>query len=340
MNKLDKIREELQKQQGGNGNGNFKRDTSVFPHWLMPLNTSTTLRFLPDGNEDNIFFWVEKQIINLPFQGVKGTSNNEEIVVKVPCNDMFKPKSCPITQEIVPWFKTDMDALARKYWKNRTYLFQGFVVNSELEEEEVPENPIRRFVMSKTIFKIIQESLLDVENFETPPTDYENGVNFRIKKAMRTTENGEMNDYSTSTWDRKESALSESQLEAINEYGLYDLSSFLPARPDEEHLEVMFDMFKASLDNQPYDPEKWKGYYEPWGLNKIMGLSNDGDDATQSSSSSDKSDSDTDTSDTVTESSEDANSDSTDSDSDDGDSKPSKSANDILAQLQNRAKTS
>jgi len=340
VNKLDKIREELKKQQGSSNNkSQGPRDNSVFPHWLMPLNTSTTLRFLPDGNEDNLFFWVEKQMINLPFKGVKGTDHDKLVTVKVPCNDMFKPKSCPITQEIVPWFKTDMDAYARRYWKNRSYLFQGFVISTEMEEKEVPENPIRRFMMSKSIFKIIQESILDVENFDTLPTDYEDGVNFRIKKTMKTTENGEMNDYSTSTWERKETPLNESQLEAINEHGLYDLSTFLPPRPTDEQLEVIFEMFKASLDEQPYDADKWKDYYAPWGLSEIIGDSGQ----TTTTSSSDSNDNDDDDKpwddDDSSDSDDSDNTESNDSnDSDEG--SPTKNANDILEQLKARAKAS
>jgi hypothetical protein len=33
-------------------------ETSIYPHWEMTLNATATIRFLPDGNSDNPFFWV------------------------------------------------------------------------------------------------------------------------------------------------------------------------------------------------------------------------------------------------------------------------------------------
>lgn len=283
MNRLQEMRKKLDQQLNKNRpSGN--RDNSVFPHWNAPDGSVTTLRFLPDGNEDNVFFWLEKQAINLTFNGIKGTDHNDVVTVQVPCVDMWKPKSCPITQEISPWFNTDMDEIARKYWKKRSYLFQGFVIDSDLDEDETPENPIRRFIMSKSLFKIIQDSILDTAMFEDLPTDYNNGTNFRIKK----TKNGNYADYSTSQWDRRESALTEDQLKAIDENGLYNLSDYLPSRPSEEGLEVMFDMFTASLDDKPYDPDLWAEHFKPWNLDQIMGNTSDSNDSSSSSKVSSK----------------------------------------------------
>ena len=50
----------------------LREDTSIYPHWEMAPNATATLRFLPDGNTDNPFFWAERDVIKLYFQGVKG----------------------------------------------------------------------------------------------------------------------------------------------------------------------------------------------------------------------------------------------------------------------------
>jgi len=43
----------------------------------MATNATATLRFLPDGNTDNTLFWVERDVIKLYFQGIKGKPEAE-----------------------------------------------------------------------------------------------------------------------------------------------------------------------------------------------------------------------------------------------------------------------
>ena len=52
----------------------------------------------------------------------------------------------------------------------------------------------------------------------------------------------------------------------INEVGLFNLSDFLPKQPTEADLKVIKEMFEASVDGQPYDPDRWAAYYKPYGL--------------------------------------------------------------------------
>jgi hypothetical protein len=73
-------------------------------------------------------------------------------------------------------------------------------------------------------------------------------------------------DYNTSKWSRKESALTAEEQAAIEKYGLYDLSTFLPKRPGEVELRVIKEMFEASVDGQPYDAERWGQYFRPAGV--------------------------------------------------------------------------
>jgi len=236
-------------------------DNAIFPHWNIPEGSSATLRFLPDSDENNTFFWKERQMIRLEFPGVKGGDEHKSVTVQVPCVEMWE-QSCPIHAEIRPWFKDpSMEDIARKYWKKRSYIFQGFVVNSELQEDVKPDNPIRRFVISPQIFKIISQALMDPD-FPEIPTDYEAGTDFRVVKSTK----GQYADYSTSNWARRERSLDQTERDAVAQHGLFNLNDFLPKRPTDEELGIIFEMFEASVDGQLYDPDRFSNYYRPYGL--------------------------------------------------------------------------
>ncbi|NDB82014.1 MAG: hypothetical protein EB127_04635, partial [Alphaproteobacteria bacterium] len=58
---------------------------------------------------------------------------------------------------------------------------------------------------------------------------------------------------------------------AVEQYGLFDLSSFLPKKPGEVELKVIKEMFEASVDGQSYDTERWGQYFRPAGVNAPTG---------------------------------------------------------------------
>jgi len=235
-------------------------DRASFNFWNMQEGQTATVRFLPDGDPNNSFFWVERNMFKLPFTGVKG-QGDRETVIQVPCLEMYG-ESCPILSEVRTWYKDDsLKETANRYWKKRTYLFQGFVRQNPLPDDVSPENPIRRIIISPQIFQIIKSSLMNPE-IENLPTDYVMGLDFKINKTNK----GGFGDYSTSNWSRKESALSDDERLAIETHGLYNLRDYLPRRPSDSEQRVIREMFEASVDGRPYDPDKWAAYYRPWGL--------------------------------------------------------------------------
>lgn len=273
---LEEIRRKLQALEPKKSNSQSKySDKTVYPHWDIAEGTSAIVRFLPDGNEDNTLFWVEKQIINLTFPGILGQDENREVVVKVPCIETWEGKNkCPILNEVRPWWKDpQMEDTARKYWVKRTYFFQGIVKQDPLKEQDPPENPIRRFTITPQIYAIVRASLLDPE-MTNSPVDYINGTDFIISKTSK----GGHADYTTSKWARKESSITEEMLDAIEKYKLVDLSTYLPKKPTAEHLSVMFDMFQDSLAGNLYDPAKYSSYYKPVGFNSGNNTSQGSDD--------------------------------------------------------------
>lgn len=236
-------------------------DNAIFAHWNIKEGENATLRFLPDADESNTFFWKERQMMRFEFPGVKGGDENKPVTVQVPCIEMWN-ETCPVHAEIRPWFKdSSMEELARKYWKKKSYIFQGFVTDNPITDEETPENPIRRFVISPQIFKIISAALMDPD-FPEIPTDYENGTDFKVVKGSK----GGYADYGTSNWARRERSLNQTERDAIAQYGLFNLNDYLPKKPNAEELNAIFEMFEASVDGQLYDPERFANYYRPYGV--------------------------------------------------------------------------
>ena len=269
MASLAEIRAKLAEQQNrSTGNSTGGGDNAIYPHWNMQEGKEAVVRFLPDGNADNTFFWVERAMIKLPFAGVKGESDNRNVIVQVPCVEMYNDgTTCPILSEVRPWFKDkSLEDMGRKYWKKRSYIFQGFVNEDPIGEDSTPENPIRRFIIGPQIFQIIKGALMDPE-LEELPTDYMRGVDFRIKKTSK----GGYADYSTSQWSRRERALSDEEKAAVDSHGLFNLNDFLPKKPGEVELKVMKEMFEASVDGEAYDMDRWGQYFRPAGMSQATG---------------------------------------------------------------------
>jgi len=255
--------------------GNFTQgESAVYAHWNIDDDTIANLRFLDDADTSNPYFWVERNLFKFPFMGVKGNTehgvepNSKEVIVQIPCMEMWGDKDA-VLDEVRTWFKDPtMEDMGRKYWKKRSYLFQGFVREDPMEGKEgykVPENPIRRFIISPQIFTLIKNSLMDPD-IENLPTDQDAGLDFRVKKTQK---GSGYADYSNSSWSRKESALTQEELDAIDEHGLFELADFLPKKPDAETLKIIMEMFEASVEGEAYDIEKWGKFYTPYGVSKI-----------------------------------------------------------------------
>jgi len=263
MASLAEIRAKLKEQESRQSGGSQgpSGPNPIYPFWNMKEGESATLRFLPDGNPDADFFWAERLMIKLPFAGIKGETDSRPVQVQIPCMEMYG-ETCNILNEVRGWFKDpSLEDMGRKYWKKRSYVFQGFVTDNPIANDEAPENPIRRFIIGPQIFQIIKQALMDPD-MEELPTDYTAGVDFRLNKTSK----GGYADYSTSTWARRERPLSDAEMNAINTHGLFNLSDFLPKKPDETAVKVMQEMFEASVDGEAYDADRWSNYFRPSGM--------------------------------------------------------------------------
>jgi hypothetical protein len=263
MASLAEIRAKLKEQEARSSGASTgpSGPNPIYPFWNIKEGESATFRFLPDGDADNTFFWKERLMIKLPFAGVKGDTNSRPVQVQVPCMEMYG-ETCNILNEVRGWFKDpSLEDMGRKYWKKRSYIFQGFVTDNPLADDEAPENPIRRFIIGPQIFQIIKQALMDPD-MEELPTDYTAGVDFRLNKTSK----GGYADYGTSNWARRERPLSDAEMQAVNTHGLFNLSDFLPKKPGDVELKVMQEMFEASVDGEAFDADRWGQYFRPAGM--------------------------------------------------------------------------
>ena len=261
MATLAEIRAKLKSQEDNRSTSSTGGDNAIYPHWNISEGAEAVVRFLPDKDTNNTFFWTERNMIKLPFAGIKGQTDSRPVQVQVPCMEMYG-KTCPVLTEVRPWFKDkSMEDMGRKYWKKKSYIFQGFVVTNPLAEDTTPENPIRRFIIGPQIFNIIRAALLDPE-MEELPTDSVRGVDFRINKTTK----GGYADYSTSKWSRRERALDEAERSAVDKFGLHNLGDFRPKEPTEAEVKIIKELFEKSVDGEAYDLEKYGQYFRPAGM--------------------------------------------------------------------------
>jgi hypothetical protein len=268
MASLAEIRAKLKEQESRTGDNNTRTggDNSIYPFWNLKEGSESVVRFLPDGNSDNTFFWAERAMIKLPFAGVKGDTDNRQAIVQVPCMEMYG-EACPILSEVRGWFKDpSLEDQGRKYWKKRSYIFQGFVVEDGLKEDSHPENPIRRFIIGPQIFQLIRGALMDPE-MEDLPTDALHGVDFKLIKTSK----GGFADYSTSKWSRRERPLSEDEQSAVTANGLFNLRDYLPKKPGDVETKVIKEMFEASVNGDAFDMDRWGQYFKPAGMSQNTG---------------------------------------------------------------------
>ena len=267
MASLAEIRAKLKSQEVNRSTSNTGGDNAIYPHWNIAEGSEAVIRFLPDKDTNNTFFWTERNMIKLPFAGIKGQTDSRPVTVQVPCMEMYG-KTCPVLTEVRPWFKDkSMEDMGRKYWKKKSYIFQGFVTTNPLAEDTKPENPIRRFIIGPQIFNIIRGALMDPE-MEEMPTDYLKGVDFRVTKTTK----GGYADYSTSKWSRRERALEEAERSAIDKFGLHNLGDFRPKEPSEAEVKIIKELFEKSVDGEAYDLEKYGQYFRPSGMSAQVSI--------------------------------------------------------------------
>ena len=90
MATLAEIRAKLLAQENkAETNSNQSRGSdAIYPFWNMDNDSTAVIRFLPDDDPTNVFFWRERQVIKMPFAGIVG-GEQKPITIQVPCIEMW-----------------------------------------------------------------------------------------------------------------------------------------------------------------------------------------------------------------------------------------------------------
>ena len=255
------------------------------PMGEMNVGDSATIRLIPFEDQMTGGFWTAQKLIQLKF--VNPDDDAKFWTYTVPCLEMYEPAGtvkCPVADESRKLFK-EADELkaagdtkgsetiinvALAHWLRYSYYFQGFILKGGNEQKD--PNVLEPLKFPKSMFTGINTAVMDDEaGFETLPcgefdmSDVEHmlageipddaddedeflnrfvGRNYIVRKTKK----GDFNNYETSTWEMKESSLTDEQMEYIGEHGLIDLSAYLPKRPTPEMYETFAEMARVSID--------------------------------------------------------------------------------------------
>lgn len=215
---------------------------NYYPFYRMKPDQKATIRILPDANPDNpLGFFIEKHMHTLDINGERKS---------VPCLKMYG-EECPICKVSSQYYNNNDKESGKKYYKKRQYILQVLVVNDPLpadeETGETHQGQVRFVALGHQLFSIIKAAIMDDDQLDAPPFDYEEGYDFVIRK----TQNGEYPSYTTSSFARKPRALDEDELQVVEE-NLADLSTLLPKAPALEKVEAMLE---AALTGGTFDDE-------------------------------------------------------------------------------------
>lgn len=209
------------KTGGGGGDQSWKL---FFPFWKAETSTVSTVRFLPDLNEDNpMGFLTENLTHELTVNGKRE---------KVACLKMYG-EDCPIcalSQKYYDEKSSDFnEALGKKYYRKKSYIGQVLVVESPVEHDAA--QVVKLIEFGPKIFNQIQAAFKSGD-LANPPYELKGGHNFRIRK----TKNGEYADYGTSSFAPKESDVADDLIEIIE---LHSLNDYRAKKVSKDHLEAM-----------------------------------------------------------------------------------------------------
>ena len=218
-------------QKTGGGDTNWKL---FFGFWKAPEGSTSTIRFLPDLDEENpMGFLVENFVHELVINGKRE---------KVACLKMYG-EDCPICALSQDYYDEKSpnhnEQLGKKYYRKKSYIGQVLVMDTPVEHDQ--EQLVKLIDFGPAIFKQIQAAFQSGD-LEEAPYELKGGYNFRIKK----TKSGEYASYQTSSFSPKQTDVSDEVLESIE---LFDLKTFRTAKTGREQVEAMLiaDQTGASM---------------------------------------------------------------------------------------------
>lgn len=210
-----------QKNTEGSGNATWKL---FFNFWKADMDTTSTVRFLPDLDEENpMGFLVENLAHELVINGKRE---------KVPCLKMYG-EDCPICALSQNYYDEKSpdhnEQLGKKYYRKKSYIGQVLVIDTPIEHDA--EQLVKLIEFGPAVFKQIQAAFQSGD-LEEAPFELKGGYNFRIKK----TKSGEYASYTTSSFAPKQTDVDDAVIEKLE---LFDLKEYRTPRVSRDVLEAM-----------------------------------------------------------------------------------------------------
>lgn len=207
--------------EGGSGNATWKL---FFNFWKADMDTVSTVRFLPDSDEENpMGFLVENLAHELVINGKRE---------KVPCLKMYG-QECPICALSQGYYDEKSadhnEQLGKKYYRKKSYIGQVIVMDTPIEHDQ--EQMVKLIEFGPAVFKQIQAAFQSGD-LEEAPFELKGGYNFRIKK----TKSGEYASYTTSSFAPKQTDVGDDVIEKLDLFSLADYRTPAIAR---DQLEAM-----------------------------------------------------------------------------------------------------
>jgi len=195
-----------------------------FNFWKAPVDSVSTIRFLPDADEENpMGFLVENLAHELTINGKRE---------KVACLKMYG-EDCPVCSLSQKYYDEKSaehnEALGKKYYRKKSYIGEVIVVETPIEHDA--DQVVKLIEFGPKIFKQIQSSFSSGD-LEEAPFELKGGYNFRIKK----TKSGDYADYGTSSFSPKQSDVADDVIESMT---LYSLADYRTPRISREVMEAM-----------------------------------------------------------------------------------------------------
>ena len=202
-----------------------------FDFWKADFNTTTTFRFVADKNDDN-----PDQFFIKNFYHELWVNGKKEVFA---CNKHQHGGTCPLCELSAKYYNEKSPdynpTLGKKYYRKLEFISQGVVIDTPLEHEQA--TVVKYITYSKAMHERIMAAL-SPEDLDDIPWAYATGYNYRITKTAKKTPDGEVGDYSTSSFRTKVAPLSEDLIEKIEEQR-HDLTDFLPKTLSNEAIEAL-----------------------------------------------------------------------------------------------------
>ena len=208
-----------------------------FPFWKEDFDETSTFRFLPDGDPQASHFLVEKWQHRLDVT-IDGKTEQRSI----PCLSQYG-KNCPVCNVAKKFYDEDDDDNGSRFYKKRSWIGQGIVVDAPFDYEE-PEKQPKLISIGWQIYSAIKTQIMQ-RDVDCMPTEFEKGYNFRITKTRGA---GGRANYSNSRFAPHPSAIDPELLETLE---LHILKNKLPKEPSLENVQAMLT---SALTGEPYTP--------------------------------------------------------------------------------------